>query len=275
MSVPNTGPLAVASSDGSTVCGAAGSFGPVVCQARACAVAVVDRAAVFMNADRVDACAARTGETCVFDCEQGYAVEASGGSSGVITCQDDGQFTPVRCVARACTVLEITDSDRAVTPCTGRTGDSCDFLCNAGYGSGGTVYCRADGTFSEASCAAEQCLSRVIPNSDRDGGNLCAGRTGDWCAFACQAGYWVDAAGISPQVRQCPNAQRQPNANPVPALQLHCLYSDGNQHGRGLRWEHGPIQHRQMHRAAVQPTSGAFLTPPVASPPSYPFQSAC
>ena len=186
---------------GTAYCLPSGQFSTNVgCDAFACEAASV----LYSDHDVGNECIGRTSDNCSFVCNQGYAVQEAGvvsaQTSGAITCLADGAFTTgVRCAAVQCQPYAIAHSDHATvgSECAGTTGESCDYACTPGFGSGGTIYCRPDGTFSEGRCVAAMCAPRVIAMSDHDSSNPCAGPTDTVCAFACDRGYVVAVDGVA------------------------------------------------------------------------------
>ena len=189
--------VATTSRSSATYCQAGGTFGAASCAAEQCRNRVVP----FSNRDVGNPCSGATGDTCTVECNSGYvAVEnavVSASQTGSTSCENSGEFASFRCEALACDAVVIPVSNRgSANPCEGSTGDSCDYVCETGFGSGGTIQCRPNGLFSQAYCDGEQCSPLVIEMSNRDSSSPCTGATSMACEYECLEGYsaFVDGA---------------------------------------------------------------------------------
>ena len=163
-----------------------------------------------------------TGESCTYQCDQGYLDGTTGSPAGSIMCEATGTFSAPAgrgCVAQPCTdAPAIPHSDRSAgrNRCTGVTGESCTYQCDQGYlddttGSpAGSIMCEPTGTFSLAGrgCVAQPCSPMEVPNSNRSAaGNRCTGVTGESCTYQCDDGFRLssssDWAPISVSYIQC------------------------------------------------------------------------
>ncbi len=121
------------------------------------------------------------------NCEPGFVMGAGG------------------CEPQPCEAAAVANSDRAGNPCVGVTGETCPFVCDAGFTQVGVALCTAEGTFTVANtpnatdfgrCEANECTEgRAIPNSNRNDENPCAGHTGDACDFVCNEGTHLSGSG--------------------------------------------------------------------------------
>eukprot|EP01050_Picozoa_sp_SAG11_P032196 SAG11_NODE_10349_length_837_cov_3.245257_1_plen_180_part_01 len=110
------------SGPGSTTCGTDGSFGAVSCTPNPC------NALPIPHSDKKsDGCTGTTGASCSYTCDLGYS------GPGSTMCGINGSFGAASCAANPCATLPIPHSDKASHGCTGTTGASCSYRCDAGY----------------------------------------------------------------------------------------------------------------------------------------------
>ena len=107
--------------------------------------------------------------------------------------QTDEATSFARCEPNECTAgLTIPSSNRDdAHPCSGHTGDTCDFVCHDGSQMAGIHTCGTDGTFSGGSCAVVDCWS-TINGLDPHATASCTGDTGfggESCVATCDEGY--------------------------------------------------------------------------------------
>lgn len=133
------------------------------------------------------------GDTCSYECDNGYADSGSGS----VTCRAGGQFTAGSWTAKSCADETIQHTAGGSTTCQGATGDPpCSYTCAAGYedSGSGSVRCKANGQFSAGGCSAKSCAGKTIQHTNGNGGSTtCEGVTGDPpCSYrshcSCQQG---------------------------------------------------------------------------------------
>jgi hypothetical protein len=113
-------------------------------------------------------------------------------SAGQAACLPGGAFDDATCEAVPCVPTQIANSNRAgeSNACTGSFGDTCVYVCDDGHADSGsgTIECLVGSIFSTTNCDANDCTSRLIPNSDRSS-SACTGGTHATCPFTCDQGY--------------------------------------------------------------------------------------
>jgi hypothetical protein len=176
--------------EGSHVCDYSGSFSGGYCRAKSCT-----RTAI-LNSDRAapgHQCDGFTGSVCVYRCNQGYTAS----KNLAVRCTADGIFEQAHCSPNSCAPYNIENSNHGErAPCTGTTGEQCQYDCDKGYTGTSIVTCQADGTFTIAACMANACEPYPIANSTRAGrGSECHGATTDVCSYECLLGYSDSGGG--------------------------------------------------------------------------------
>lgn len=152
--------------------------------------------------------------TASITCDPGYTAGAGGGG-GSITCQNDGTWDTTGAVA--CTAVDcsttISDANGAHSG-DSTYGGTASINCNVGYTGGGSIICKADGSWDEAgatTCAIVDCGNRpsedgyvpeASPASTLQGATVsvtCAeGYTGTAAQITCEAsGSWSTYSGCS------------------------------------------------------------------------------
>ena len=157
--------------------------GSGACSPNACAPGVIEHSDKLAS----QACTGFFTQECAFTCDIGFT------AVGTATCDAAGAFVGGRCEPNECTAgLTIPSSNRDdAHPCSGHTGDTCDFVCHDGSQMAGIHTCGTDGTFSGGSCAVVDCGS-TINGLDPHATASCTGDTGfggESCVATCDEGY--------------------------------------------------------------------------------------
>ena len=165
--------------------------GSGVCQPNPCAPATIDHS----NKVGDQMCTGTYTQECAFTCDVGFT------AIGAAVCDAAGAFSGGRCEANECTAgLTIANSNRDDDhPCSGHTGDTCEFVCHDGSQMSGTHTCGTDGTFSGGSCVVVDCGSS-INGLDAHATASCTGDTGfggDGCVATCNEGYRGNAEALA------------------------------------------------------------------------------
>ncbi len=138
----------------------------------------------------VTPCTGSTGDTCDYTCEDGYTRSGQHICQPPINGQSDGSFSGGSCTANPCSQgTTVSHSNRAANPCTGSTGDTCDYTCDDGYSRSGQHICQPGGSFSGGSCTANPCSQGTTVSHSNRAANPCTGSTGDTCDYTCDDGY--------------------------------------------------------------------------------------
>ena len=170
---------------GTHSCGPAGVFAGGACIGVPCTNAIV-----IPHSNRGDdhPCAASTGESCEYTCDDGYA------HGGDHVCTPAGVFEGGSCRLQRCTFLPGGVPEHATAACTDDAADTCVVECNVGFRGGeefaSEFFCGADGVWTgELTCTAEPCRKHAnIANSDKSR-SKCVGSVGDECVYTCDDGF--------------------------------------------------------------------------------------
>ena len=157
------------------------------CEANPCAALAIE------HSDRGgdNMCTGGFTDVCAFVCDPGFT------AVGEVQCDSSGTFSGGRCEANECTEgLTIPNSNRdADHPCSGFTGDACEFVCHDGTYVEGAHTCGTDGSFTGGTCQVVDCGS-TVDSLDPHASATCEGDTGfggDECVATCNEGFRANA----------------------------------------------------------------------------------
>ena len=123
-------------------------------------------------------CIGGTAHVCDYQCLSGHT------AVGEHICEADATFRGGTCQPNECMMgMTIPFS---TGPCTGATGDVCNFTCMAGYTAAGVHECMPNGTFVGGVCVPDPCTAG---RAEDHFVAACNGSTGHVCDFTCEEGW--------------------------------------------------------------------------------------
>jgi len=169
--------------NGITTCQSDSTFTTVTCDADACPSSEVP------NSDKSTASSVvgNTGDIVTITCSGGRTASPNAD----MTCQSDGTWTSVVCLAT-------DECDAHVAPTNGAVGDcyvvvasgTCQPVCDTGFTETGTSTCAASGgTLTSAECWADNCFPTEIAYSNKSTIGSLIGIPGDIVTIICSEGY--------------------------------------------------------------------------------------
>ncbi|KAL5020073.1 hypothetical protein ScPMuIL_002965 [Solemya velum] len=136
------------------------------------------------NGSLPPACLRYEDEVCAFSCNTGYELATD---TSVIHCQMGGNWNVSTGILCRETLCPREFKNGAVTNCQRKIGNTCEVVCDAGFGASSdiTLTCQASGNWNSdtSNICREITCPLSVPNGALSDG--CAGKIGDVCYYTC------------------------------------------------------------------------------------------